>query len=224
MDGLELSTEGREGNRLVAIVGPFLQPRQELPSGKPAIWCSGEEEKLLRILERQRTFDHVTDGDRGNLVDAFASGRTRAREDRSFGPAAVLAARSPGRSCRRWRSQGDRPVRSPAPGSRRRRPGPSPAIESGVEPSDAPTPRLSKVITRCFAAMPSTTLGSQLSKTAAQVVEEDHWHAGVRTELPVGEFRSADIDHLGRRVLVCTAHRHRRLLPSRPAGDPACRP
>ena len=42
------------------------------------------------------------------------------------------------------------------------------AIELGVLPSDAPTPRLSKVITRRCEAMPSTTRGSQLSRTAAR--------------------------------------------------------
>src|SRR6266540_3046356 len=39
---------------------------------------------------------------------------------------------------------------------------------SGGLPVEAPTPRLSKVITRCFAAMPSTTRGSQLSRLPAR--------------------------------------------------------
>jgi hypothetical protein len=38
----------------------------------------------------------------------------------------------------------------------------------GTEPPDAPTPRLSKAMTRCSAAMPSTTLGSQSSRTAVK--------------------------------------------------------
>ena len=42
----------------------------------------------------------------------------------------------------------------------------------GVEPPEAPTPRLSKVMTRCCAAMPSTTRGSQLSRTAARWVRK----------------------------------------------------
>ena len=42
----------------------------------------------------------------------------------------------------------------------------------GVEPPDAPTPRLSKAMTRCCAAMPSTTRGSQLSRTAARWVRK----------------------------------------------------
>ena len=46
------------------------------------------------------------------------------------------------------------------------------SIVSGVEPVEAPTPRLSKVMTRCFAAMPSTTRGSQLSSTAARWVRK----------------------------------------------------
>jgi hypothetical protein len=40
----------------------------------------------------------------------------------------------------------------------------------GVDPLEAPTPRLSEVMTRCLAAMPSTTRGSQLSSTAARWV------------------------------------------------------
>ena len=38
----------------------------------------------------------------------------------------------------------------------------------GVVPLEAPTPRLSKVMTRCLAAMPSTTRGVPLSRTAAK--------------------------------------------------------
>src|SRR5437764_71256 len=39
-------------------------------------------------------------------------------------------------------------------------------------------------------------------------MQEDHWHAGIRTELPVRKSRSADIDSLGRRVLIgCTQAR-----------------
>jgi tagatose-1,6-bisphosphate aldolase non-catalytic subunit AgaZ/GatZ len=44
----------------------------------------------------------------------------------------------------------------------------SSAIELGVLPCDAPTPRLSNVITRRCAAMPSTTRGSRLSRFAAR--------------------------------------------------------
>src|SRR5918994_1378348 len=42
------------------------------------------------------------------------------------------------------------------------------ATEFGVEPSDAPTPRLSKAMTRRLDAMPSTTRGSHLSSSAAR--------------------------------------------------------
>jgi hypothetical protein len=42
----------------------------------------------------------------------------------------------------------------------------------GVDPLEAPTPRLSKVMTRRLAAMPSTTRGSQLSRTAARWVRK----------------------------------------------------
>jgi hypothetical protein len=46
------------------------------------------------------------------------------------------------------------------------------SIVVGVDPLDAPTPRLSNAMTRCFAAMPSTTRGSQLSRTAARWVRK----------------------------------------------------
>lgn len=42
------------------------------------------------------------------------------------------------------------------------------SMEFDGEPLDAPTPRLSKAITWCLAAMPSTIRGSQLSSTAAR--------------------------------------------------------
>ena len=46
------------------------------------------------------------------------------------------------------------------------------SIVLGVEPLEAPTPRLSNVMTRCRVAMPSTTRGSQLSSTAARWVRK----------------------------------------------------
>ena len=70
----------------------------------------------------------------------------------------------------------------------------------GVDPPEAPTPRLSKAMTRCRAAMPSTTRGSQLSKHGGEVGEEDHRDAGRRAELAVGEVDAADRDRAGRGV------------------------
>src|SRR5438552_583896 len=66
---------------LLSIVPFSLQSLQEFPSCSLAIGCFGEEEIILRIFERQRTFYHVTDGERSHVVDAFPSGRTRAREN-----------------------------------------------------------------------------------------------------------------------------------------------
>ena len=76
------------------------------------------------------------------------------------------------------------------------------AIELGVLPSDAPTPRLSKVITRRCEAMPSTTRGIPVVQDRREVVEEDDWRTGPGTQVPVGEGRAADIHCLGRGVLV----------------------
>ena len=61
------------------------------------------------------------------------------------------------------------------------------ATEFGVEPSDEPSPRLSNTITRRLAAMPSTT-GAPPVQFRGQVVEEDHRHVAVCTELPVDAF------------------------------------
>ncbi|MCY1371474.1 hypothetical protein D9M69_586190 [compost metagenome] len=44
------------------------------------------------------------------------------------------------------------------------------SIELAGEPVEAPMPRLSKVMTWCLAARPSTMRGSQLSSTAARWV------------------------------------------------------
>ena len=46
------------------------------------------------------------------------------------------------------------------------------SMDVGVAPLEAPTPRLSKVMTRWSAAMPSPTRGSQLSSTAARWVRK----------------------------------------------------
>src|SRR6266516_37787 len=81
MDSLEVSTERGDGNRCIALVRPFFQSLQEFPRCFFAIGCFGEEEIILRIFERQHRFDRVTDADRSHPVDAFASGRTRAREN-----------------------------------------------------------------------------------------------------------------------------------------------
>src|SRR5438445_2186047 len=80
------------------------------------------------------------------------------------------------------------------------------SIVSGTVPVEAPTPRLSNVITRCVAAMPSTTRGSQLSSTAGQVGEEDHRDASLGAELAVGEIHSTGGDRAGRCVLVRRDH------------------
>ena len=75
-------------------------------------------------------------------------------------------------------------------------------IVSGVLPVEAPTPRLSKVITRCCAAMPSTTRGSQLSRTAARWVRKTTGTPVVRAELAVGEAHSTGRDGAGQGVPV----------------------
>src|SRR3954454_2842947 len=84
------------------------------------------------------------------------------------------------------------------------------SIVFGVAPPEAPTPRLPKAMTRCLAAMPSTTRGSQLSRTAAKVGEEDHRHPGARAELTVGELHAAGVDRVRRRALPRRVRRRTR--------------
>ena len=67
------------------------------------------------------------------------------------------------------------------------------SIVSGTLPVEAPTPRLSKVITWCFAAIASMTRGSQLSRVAARCTRKITGYARLWAELAVGE-----IDALGR--------------------------
>src|SRR6266511_213864 len=95
-------------------------------------------------------------------------------------------------------------------------------IVSGVLPVEAPTPRLSKVMTRCFAANPSTTLGSQLSRVPAKCTRKMTGTPGLRAELAVDEIDTTVGDGAGWCVLVRAVHSHRLLLPSRLAGNPAC--
>ena len=71
----------------------------------------------------------------------------------------------------------------------------------GVAPLEAPTPRLSKVMTRCLAAMPSTTRRVPVVQDRGQVGEEDHRHPAARTELTVGELHAAGVDGVRRRGL-----------------------
>src|SRR5439155_14232473 len=47
MDGPKLGAEGSDRDRLVAILGPLLQPLDELPGLPPAIGRRGEEEVML---------------------------------------------------------------------------------------------------------------------------------------------------------------------------------
>src|SRR4029450_5575421 len=47
VDGLELGAEGADGDGLVAVAGPFLQPGQELLAGSAPVRGPGEEEELL---------------------------------------------------------------------------------------------------------------------------------------------------------------------------------
>src|SRR6266511_213235 len=81
VNGLELGAKGYDRNRLVAVLGPLLQPLDELPGLPPAIGCRGEEKILLWVLEGQSTLEHVHDRDLGDLVDAHTASRARAGED-----------------------------------------------------------------------------------------------------------------------------------------------
>src|SRR5215208_1676890 len=47
VDGLELGAEGADGDGLVAVVRPFLEPRQELLRGSAPVRRPREEEELL---------------------------------------------------------------------------------------------------------------------------------------------------------------------------------
>src|SRR5918993_3822297 len=71
VDGLELGAERGYGDCLVAVVGTFLQPCQELLAGPAAVRCPGEEEELLGVLAGEQSSRSVEVGDAGHLVDAF---------------------------------------------------------------------------------------------------------------------------------------------------------
>src|SRR6266567_2717614 len=81
VDGLELGAIGPEGDRLVPVLCALLQACQKLLAGSTPIGSPGEEEELLRVLKGEQPAYDVAIRDRGHLLDARASGRTRSRED-----------------------------------------------------------------------------------------------------------------------------------------------
>src|SRR5205085_333831 len=72
VDGFQLGAESPQGDGLVAVVGAFLQPSQELLPGPAPVGCPGEEEELLGVLAGEQCSRRVEVGDAGHLVDAFA--------------------------------------------------------------------------------------------------------------------------------------------------------
>ena len=52
VDGLELGGVGPERDRLVPVLGAFLQAGQEFLAGLASVGCPGEEEELLGVLRR----------------------------------------------------------------------------------------------------------------------------------------------------------------------------
>src|ERR687898_756890 len=79
--GLELGAERADGDGLVAVVRPFLQPCQELLAGPAPARGACEEEELLGVLAGEQSSRGVQEGDAGHLVDAFAPRRASSGED-----------------------------------------------------------------------------------------------------------------------------------------------
>ena len=71
----------------------------------------------------------------------------------------------------------------------------------GVDPLEAPTPRLSKVMTRCVGGDAVHDSGVPVVQDGGQVSEEDHRHLRARAELTVGELHTAGLDGVRRRSL-----------------------
>ena len=80
------------------------------------------------------------------------------------------------------------------------------SMVSGVEPVEAPTPRLSKVMTAVLRGDAVDDPGVPVVQDRGQVGEEDHRDPGLRAELAVGEIHSAGGDGAGRCVLVRRHH------------------
>src|SRR5438270_9509129 len=81
VDGLELGPIGPERNRLVAVLGALLQSCQELLARSTPVGCPGEEQKLLRVLQREQRSDGVEVRDARDVLYALASSGARACED-----------------------------------------------------------------------------------------------------------------------------------------------
>src|SRR5439155_18782878 len=144
---LQLSDEGGDRDRRVAILGPLFQSAEKVTGRAAAIRSPGEEEIVLRVPERQRALGHVAERDRRDLVDARAPGRTGSGEDHFPNEPRLFL-------CNHLRNKppSEKPRRSTCskPNARMNATASCAmaATEFGVAPSDAPTPRLSKAITR----------------------------------------------------------------------------
>ena len=203
-DGLELGADGQRRDALVAILRALLQPRHVVLGGALPVRSPGEEEVVLGVLQGERASDVRSDGDLRDLVDATTSGRTGAGEDdfaNELGSSSVITwATPPPRE-----NRGDRPVEAQGADE-----GDGVAAidstECGTDPPDAPIPSVVEGDhpTLCRDAVDDPRI--PVVEDRGQVVQEDQWHAGVCTKLPVGELDPADVDGLGRRVLPRRVH------------------
>src|SRR5207248_10491552 len=77
----ELGAIAPERNRLVAVLGALRQACQELLAGSTPVGCPGEEQELLRVLQREQCSDGVEVRDARHISYALASSGARACED-----------------------------------------------------------------------------------------------------------------------------------------------
>src|SRR5207247_3507493 len=204
---LQLSDEGGDRDRRVAILGPLFQSAEKVTGRAAAIRSPGEEEIVLRVPERQRALGHVAERDRRDLVDARAPGRTGSGEDHFPNePWLFLCNHLRNKTSEREAEEVDL-FQAPRPDERDgvlrhgrdrirsralRRPDPSVVEGDHAAPgrNAVHDSRIPPVQFRC------------------QMIEEDHRHTAVRTELPIGELRPGDIDASGRRIRPCDRFRY----------------
>ena len=201
VDGLELGAVGAPRDGLVAVFGALLQPCQELLAGSSPVGGPGEEEELLGVLQGEQCSDRVEVREAGQPGDTVAPAGPV--------PARITLRTSVGSSMAiTWaiippsRSPGGRPPRNRAP---RMKATASVAMASmllGVEPLEAPTPRLSNVIDAVLRCDAVDDPRVPVVQDGSEVGEEDHRDTGPRAEVPVEEVDTGVTDGASRCVLV----------------------
>ena len=201
MDRVELGEVGPDRDGLVAVVGALLQPREELLAGPAPVGGAGEEQELLRVLQRERGADGVEVRELGDVLDALAAGRPGAGQDQLADELGLLqrdhlrdhAAHREAEDVDLLEAQGpderDRVTRHGLDGVR----------GLAGRGADAAVVEGDHVVPGGDAVDDSRV---PVVKDGGEVADQDYGDAAARAQLAVGEVDTACRDRLGGGVLV----------------------